>query len=234
MRTKKHLLKESPLSLKLMLSRLSFDARIVAIAEIKNSLSKTQGSVATQRSLANRTRQLSSLLFDKEFSISAMAAILASKEIRLSMNFSDRGLSFKRYFFVLFTAIVRIGFWRQTSKICAIVVINGNYVTQGSLTVCGHKFVRSLRYQRSLRSYGNQAIGNSLSKTQGSMATQRSLANGTRQSPFRRNDHWSQNCAILVSPAILAIIWKLGLSDGASVETRLYLELRQCCVVYFN
>ena len=38
---------------------------------------------------------------------------------------------------------MRIGFWCQTSKICAIVVINGNKMMQGSLTVSGHKFVRS-------------------------------------------------------------------------------------------
>ena len=137
-----------------------------------------------------------------------------------------------------FTTIVRIGFWRQTSKICAIIVINGNHMMQGSLTAAlfgilrippfvnhkgkdvnsdrtadqwdewsilghaqinkgkmkgddpefdtvqtpkrfdrslaiqekirktfndsipnnaGHKFVRSLHHQRSLRSYGNQA-----------------------------------------------------------------------------
>ena len=57
------------------------------------------------------------------------------------MNFSDRGLSFKRYFFVIFYRHLRIGFWCQTSKMCAIVVINGNYMMQGSLIVAGHKFV---------------------------------------------------------------------------------------------
>ena len=56
------------------------------------------------------------------------------------MNFNDRGLSFKRYSLLSFAAMVRIGFWYQTSKICAIVVINGSYMTQGSLTVAGHKF----------------------------------------------------------------------------------------------
>ena len=73
------------------------------------------------------------------------------------MNFSDRGLSFKRYFFVIFYRHLRIGFWCQTSKMCAIVVINGNYMMQGSLIVAGHKFVRSLPDQRSLRSYENKA-----------------------------------------------------------------------------
>ena len=73
------------------------------------------------------------------------------------MNFSDRGLSFKRYFFVIFYRHLRIGFWCQTSKMCAIVVINGNYMMQGSLIVAGHRFVRSLPDQRSLRSYENKA-----------------------------------------------------------------------------
>ena len=50
-----------------------------------------------------------------------------------------------------FTAIMRIGFSCQKSKKCAIVM------TQGSLRTAGHKFVRSLRHSRSLRSDGNQA-----------------------------------------------------------------------------
>ena len=39
----------------------------------------------------------------------------------------------------------------------SIIVINGNYMMQGSLTVAGHKFVRSLPDQRSLRSYEKKA-----------------------------------------------------------------------------
>ena len=43
------------------------------------------------------------LAFEKEnFPSLPIALILASKGSRLSMNFSDRGLSFKRYFFVIF------------------------------------------------------------------------------------------------------------------------------------
>ena len=34
-----------------------------------------------------------------------------------------------------------------------------------------------------------------------------------REFPLRRKDHWSQNCAILESLTILAIIWKPGFSN---------------------
>ena len=40
---------------------------------------------------------------DRKFSFSAIAAILASKGSRLSMNFSDQGPSFKIHFFVTFS-----------------------------------------------------------------------------------------------------------------------------------
>ena len=58
------------------------------------------------------------------FPISAIAAILASKGSRLSMNFSDRDLSYKR------CIIYRhgIGFCHHISKKCAFVVINGSSV----------------------------------------------------------------------------------------------------------
>ena len=36
------------------------------------------------------------------------------------------------------------GFWRQSSKKCAILVIDGNYGTQGSLRVAGHRVLRFL------------------------------------------------------------------------------------------
>ena len=83
--------------------------------------------------------------------------VKVTKGYRLSMDFNYRGLSFKRYPLLSFTAIVRIGFCSQSSKNCVIVVINGNYMTQESLRVAGHKFVRSLRCYRSLSSYGKQA-----------------------------------------------------------------------------
>ena len=127
-----------------MIARISGDARIAQFCN--------------QRSLRRNGNCLVQFASEIEkFSISTIATILESKGSRLSMNFSDRGLSFKINFFVIFCYHCEDWILVPNFQDCSIVVIKGKYMMQGSLTVAGHIFVRSLRHQRSLRSYGNKA-----------------------------------------------------------------------------
>ena len=72
---------------------------------------------------------------------------LRRRDMPTDYEFQQRSRpSFKRYFFVIFYRHCENWILPPTFEKCAIAAINGNHMTQGSLSISGHKFVRSLRH----------------------------------------------------------------------------------------
>ena len=76
-----------------MIARIVGDARIAQFCDQRSM--RRNGNCPVQFA-SDRCVASDPCVRDRKFSISAIAVILASKGSRLSMNFSDRGLSFKR------------------------------------------------------------------------------------------------------------------------------------------